>query len=147
MTAARPRPVALALAGLVLAGCTNGGGTSPTPSPSALPLPSLRAVDPRATVRPRAVPWTNAAATGERALDVYYVASADTCRGLANVRVAETAATVTVTVYEAGLPGAPDTCSTVGFLARVRVPLRAPLARRALLDGAPPSPEPRPLRP
>jgi hypothetical protein len=92
------------------------------------------------------VTWTNATVVGERGLDVYYVASADTCRRLANVRLAETATAVTITVYEAGLPGAPDTCSTVGFLARVRVSLRAPLGGRALLDGAAPSPEPRPLR-
>lgn len=103
-------------------------------------------MDPRATVRPTAVTWTNAAVVGERGLDVYYLASADTCRRLANVRVAETATAVTITVYEAGLPGGPGTCATIGFLARVRVPLDAPLGGRTLLDGALPSPEPRPVR-
>lgn len=109
-------------------------------------LPSLHTVDPSATIRPAAVTWTNAARVGDRMLDIYYVASPETCRHLANVRIVETPTTVTITVYEAAFPGAPDICTSIGFAARVRVSLRAPLDGRALLDAAPPTPEPRTLR-
>ena len=109
-------------------------------------MPPLTTVDPSASAHTSAVTWTDASVVGDRTLDVFYVANAKGCRRLTNVRVAESVDTVTITLYEGADPGDSQPCPDAGVLARVRVPLASPLGRRGLVDGAPPSPEPRPLR-
>jgi hypothetical protein len=105
-------------------------------------------VEPARLVAVGTTPWQYARAAGETTVDVYFLGSASGCRRLANVRVAETAATVTVTLFTGTPPErSAQPCPAVGVGARTRVPLRAPLGTRGLLDGSTRPPATRSLRP
>lgn len=121
-----------------------GGSSGPVlPSPAPAPLVEVE----RTPLRdPEPVRWQYARPAAGDAVDVYFLTGG--CVALANARVAESRDTVTVTLFQGSLPARPTRlCSAVGTEVRTRVPLRAPLGERRLLDGATTPPEPREVRP
>ena len=130
---------------VLLAGCSAGVGPRVSP-----PGPPVRPEPPLATVvpglrDPKPVPWQSARVAGD-GVDVSYLGGAPECVALADVRVAEAAGAVTVTVYLGDRPDHPPACDLVGVPARVHVPLHGPLAGRRLLDGSVTPPAERPVR-
>lgn len=141
--------VAAGAAACFIMGCTSDGKplTSPSASIPAIPTPPLTTVDPKPLVDPQKITWQSAVRVDDKTLDVYYVGNAAGCRRLANVRVAESATTVTITLYEGTDPArAQEACPGAGVQARTRVALDAPLAGRKLIDGGATPPAERPLR-
>jgi hypothetical protein len=106
----------------------------------------LRVVSTAPAVEVRATAWSYARLVAPAALDIHYLAGMPDCDLLANVRVAESAEAVTVTVFS-GMPADhPRSCGLVGVTARTRVTLRAPLGTRPVLDGHATPPAPREVR-
>ncbi|HVF04288.1 MAG TPA: hypothetical protein VNA20_05570 [Frankiaceae bacterium] len=122
------------------------GTRQPTPSTPALPTPPLTTPYPGRVVNAEALPWSRAVRVDDRTLDLYYDADASGCTVLSNVRVAESPSAVTLTLYVGSPRPTPGICTGGGVIARVRVPLSAPLASRPVLDGGTrPTPDPRPV--
>jgi hypothetical protein len=118
----------------------------PAPSPMGLPTPPLTTPFSGSVSEVTALPWSRAVLVDPRTLDLYYDADASGCTVLSNVRVAESPSAVTLTAYVGSPSVRPGVCTGGGVLARVRVPLSAPLASRPVLDGGTrPTPEPRPV--
>ena len=132
--------------GALAAACTDGAvrpGQDPAPTIPAAPLVELH-TGPLDDVRP--VTWQSADRVDDHTLDVRFVANAAGCRKVGNVRVAESAARVTITVHEGAVPApAGQVCPDAGMLARFRVRLDGPLASRGVADGAVTPPADRPV--
>ena len=141
--------VAAGVAVCLLAACTGGSDPKGSPSPTtpAIPTPPLATIDPNPLTDPQKITWQQAVRIDDKTLDIYYVGNAAGCRRLANVRVAESATTVTITLFEGADPArAQEVCPGAGVNARTRVPLDNPLAGRQLIDGGVTPPAERPLR-
>lgn len=153
--------VALLAAGALLAGCgapastpggTSGGGSVPGAPPSGgvpapLPeppgasgIPEPTVTDPEEGRRERRIPWrlVSAAGTPAPSLVVETAAGGAPCDTVTGLDVAETATSITVTLW-AGRTAAAGSCDgpqvAMARLYRIRVPLSAPAGTRAILPG------------
>ena len=146
-------PVGVSACALALVACTSGdapkASASTSPSlPFVIPTPPLSTVETGDLANIRATPWDFAVRVDDRTLDVRYLGARNRCEVLANVRVNETSAQVTITLYTGTPPDhTADVCTNVGVPARTRVPLTSPIGERVVLDGATRPPEERAGRP
>lgn len=134
---------------VLLAGCSTQPGAARSQAPSAAPFPNppLTAVDPGPLLSPENITWQYATRVDESTVDINFVANASGCRRLAEVRIAQSASAVTLTLLDGVVPArAAELCPGVGVLARTRVWLGAPLGGRRLLDGGAIPPAVRELR-
>ncbi|GAA1269635.1 hypothetical protein Psi02_19740 [Planotetraspora silvatica] len=107
----------------------NSGGATPSPS-TVTPVGN--------TINPRKVPWISAKPTDDgTALNVVWWSGVEPCNVLDRVEVAETADTVTVTLWEGHDRRQPDAmCIEIAIQKQTRVRLPAPLGDRKVVDGA-----------
>ena len=145
-------PAGVSVCALVLVACTAGAPPAPASTPSAsppfvIPTPSLSVVETGDLSNVGPVPWQFATRVDDRTLDVRYLGAQNRCQVLANVRVAESAGEVAITVFLGTPPEhVGDVCTNLGVPARTRVPLSSPLGDRRVLDGSTRPPEERTVR-
>jgi hypothetical protein len=131
--------------GLVLASCDGDDSTTRRAGPSTTRASNPRSTDGRQVVTPRpgtvdvrAVPFESATPGPDgRTLVVRFTGGVAPCFVLDRVDVDERADSVTVTL-SAGREPAPEpvACIELAVLSETRVRLSAPLADRAVIDGA-----------
>lgn len=121
-------------------------GRLPRADAAAASAPPLRVPATGPVEQPETTPWTHAARVADGTLDLHYLEGSSECGVLAEVRVEETVDAVTVTLASGRPAGDRDTCGLVGYSARTRITLRAPLGARRLLDGSTTPPATRELR-
>ena len=144
------RAAALVAGVSAVVSCTTGSGTKASPSPSGFSPPPrpLTTVEPGALEDVGTTTWQSATRVGDRTLDIDYLGAPNRCRVLANVRVAESASEVRVTLFLGTPPeNAGRTCSNLGIPVRTRVPLDAPVGDRRVVDAGATPPAERPLTP
>ena len=126
------------LAALLLPACSDGVPPPVTAAPTIPAAPALTVPRPGDLVGLYSASWQHATYVDPWTFDVHWTAGVDECFRLSEVRVAETATTVTVTLV-VGSPRPPaegQVCPAIGVNARTRVTLAAPLRERRLVDGA-----------
>ncbi|WP_205288746.1 hypothetical protein [Leifsonia aquatica] len=79
----------------------------------------------------RTVDWTSYEVLSDTELRVHFVAGTPDCYGTHAI-VAETAATIAITVIEGALPGAPDECALVARPASLLIRTSSPIGDRAI---------------
>jgi hypothetical protein len=144
MIVTRPGAALVAL-GLALVGCDGDDSASPGAGRSTTTASNPRSADGRQLVTPRpgmvdirAVPFESATPGPDgRTLVVRFTGGVAPCFVLDRVDVDERADSVTVTLF-AGREPAPEpvACIELAVLYETRVRLSAPLADRAVIDGA-----------
>ena len=95
----------------------------------------------RVTVSPSAVdlrprPFDSAEPVGPTSVAVRFWGGLPECEPIGRVDVAETSATVTITLYAGRPPGEPMACIAIAIYQELLVELSAPLAGRTIVDGA-----------
>ncbi|WP_459800832.1 hypothetical protein [Herbidospora sp. RD11066] len=106
-----------------------------TPPASAMPSPGPTLVQPKGgTVEPRKVPWTRATPAGDGVM-ISWSSGVEPCYTLDRVEVKETAAEVTVTLWE-GTTDPEAACIQIAIEKETFVKLAEPLAGREVVDGA-----------
>ena len=128
----------LLLAALLLPACSDGVRPPVTAAPTIPAAPALTVPRPGGLVGLDPSPWHDATYVDPWTFDVHWTAGVEECYRLSEVRVAETATTVTVTLV-VGSPRPPSgtqVCRAIGVNARTRVTLTEPLRERRLVDGA-----------
>ena len=150
------RTILLTLAVLLLAACSSGNDTNPSPIPppdspvstimppgTGIPTePSPSPVEPTSgllNVHP--VQWQDATVgADDRTLTLTYYTGLPSCYGLDRVDVNYGASAITVTVYEGTVPGA-DVCAEIAMFASTTITLNQAVAGRTIIDGATPAPD------
>lgn len=109
---------------------------TPAPgTPTAGPSP---AVPKGGTLKPRKIAWTSAEPEADgRTIRILWTSGVEPCHTLDRVDVAETAKTVTITLYEGPLRASPDVaCIEIAIEKVTEVRLDKPLGGRKIVDGA-----------
>lgn len=122
------------IAALLLPACSAGVMRT---APPAYPPAPLTTPDPRGIAFSRPLSWHDATYVDHRTVDVAFTAGVAACGRLADVRVAESADAVTITLVYGSTPLPEGTvCPAIGFNARTRVRLPHALDGRRLVDGS-----------
>ncbi|MFJ3391602.1 hypothetical protein [Leifsonia aquatica] len=126
-------PAGAVLAALLFVGCTVAappdGGVLPSASPSGNgdDTPNNDLTD------ERTVEWTRYEVVSDTEIRVYFVAGTLDCYGT-RAMVSETASTITITVIEGAIPGAPDECILVARQASLLIRTSSPVGERTIVS-------------